>query len=108
MRGRSLSVRKVDVLSAVTRGTPASLRALAAAEDKTSLGVESREPEPMQYRPWPADPGSVANLYSVGSSQHRPGVVARCCRPLLRFILAPYAGTDMLRILGDALHCCCS
>lgn len=58
------------------------------------LGVESKEPDQAIYD-LAADPGSVANLYSgFGSSQHRPGVVARCCR--LSSLPHPHAavGTD--------------
>jgi hypothetical protein len=45
-----------------------------------------------------AVPGSVANLYSAGSSQHRPGVVARRCRP---------SPLPHPRAAGGDKPCCC-
>jgi hypothetical protein len=98
-RGRLCCARKVDMLAAVTRGPLSCNEGTGRSARQTSLGVESREPEPMQYRTWPADPGSVANLYSIGSSQRCPGVVARGCRPSL--LLHPRAAG------GDRQCCVC-
>jgi hypothetical protein len=97
-RGRTLCERKVDMLAAATRGNLSFNEGARRGRRQTPLGVGSREPEPVQYRTWPADPGSVANLYCIGSSQHRPGVVARCCRPSL--LLHP-------RAVGEDRQCCC-